>query len=90
VIVDRGIPVLLEVSCLEKLRSSKVRNWERLEVSHRDRGLSCLVVVAISVCVVETRTGLATGVGVNICCRQARTGAKEPFSRPLIRLGNML
>ena len=72
-IVDRGTPVLLKVSCLEKPRSSKVRTWELLGVSHWDRGLSCVVVVAIGVCVVETRNGLATGAGVNFFCRQART-----------------
>jgi len=73
VIVDRGTPVLLEVSCLEKPRSSKVRTWERLGVCAWAHGSSCVVVVAIGVCIVETRNGMATGAGVNFFCRQART-----------------
>lgn len=47
VIVNCGTPVLLKVSCLEKPRYSKVRTWERSGISDWDRGLSCVVVVAI-------------------------------------------
>ena len=72
-IVDHSTLVLLEVPCLETSRSSKVRTQERLGVSHGDTGLSCLVVVAMGLCVVESRNGLATGAGVNFFCRQART-----------------
>jgi len=73
VIVDHGTPVLLEVSSLDKPRSSKVTTREHLKVSHWNHGLSCVVVVAIGVCVVETPNGLATGAEVNFFCRQDRT-----------------